>query len=286
MIHIIIPVHNRLNFTKDCLNSLKKQKTYSQFNLIVVDDGSTDETRDFLKKNFPEVKILRGNGSLYWGGSINLGVKFVLKICKDQDWVLIVNNDVEFDFNTISVLIDISKKKDRKVLSSALTLNANDKKTIIKSGTIVESWLLNKTNHIFKGLNISQVNNKNPVKVDLLTGRCLLHPIEIFKIAGNYDSKNFLHYGGDDEFSMRVKKYGFQTLVCPHSIVFLKTLNQENKKKISLQSLFFTFFNIKSSSNIISKLYFTIKVVPFHAKLSFFIIGILKSFYVFFKNKP
>lgn len=69
MIHIIIPVHNRLNFTIDCLNSLKKQDIYNQFNLIVVDDGSTDGTSEYLKKNFPEVKILNGDGSLYWGGA-------------------------------------------------------------------------------------------------------------------------------------------------------------------------------------------------------------------------
>ena len=285
MIHIVIPVHNRLNFTIDCLNSLKKQDIYNQFNLIVVDDGSTDGTSEYLKKNFPEVKILNGDGSLYWGGAINCGIKYVIKIHKVQDWVLIVNNDVEFTVDAISTLIKVSIKEKRKVISSALTLNFEDKKTIITSGTIVKSWLFNDTKHILRGLNINYLTKKSPVKVDLLTGRCLLHPIEIFEIAGNYDCKNFLHYGGDDEFSMRVKKHGYDTLVCPNSIVFLKTRNQEYKKKLSFKSFQFTFFNIKSSSNIISKFYFTMRVVPLYAKLSFFIIGVIKSFYIFFKKK-
>lgn len=285
MIHVVIPVHNRLNFTIDCLNSLKKQDIYDQFNLIIVDDGSIDGTSDYLKKNFPEVKVLYGDGSLYWGGAINYAVKYVNNIYKDQDWVLIVNNDVEFAFDAISALLKVSISKKRKVLSSALTVDFKDKKTIITSGTIVKSWFFNKTKHILRGLNIEQLTQKRPIKVDFLTGRCVLHPVEIFKVAGNYDCKNFLHYGGDDEFAMRVKKYGYETLVCPNSIVFLKTRNLEYKKKLNFKNFKFTFFDIKSSSNIKSKFYLTMQVVPQYAKLSFFIIGVIKSLYIFLTKK-
>jgi len=83
---------------------------------------------------------------------------------------------------------------------------------------------------------------------------------------------------------MRVKKYGFQTLVCPNSIVYLKVSNQEHEKKKSVKSFFFVFFSIKSSSNIINKFKLTLKIVPFYAKLSFFIIGVAKSFYIFLKG--
>ena len=285
MIHVVIPVHNRLNFTIDCLKSLKKQDIYDQFNLIIVDDGSIDGTSDYLKKNFPEVKVLYGDGSLYWGGAINYAVKYVNNIYKDQDWVLIVNNDVEFAFDAISALLKVSISKKRKVLSSALTVDFKDKKTIITSGTIVKSWFFNKTKHILRGLNIEQLTQKKPIKVDFLTGRCVLHPVEIFKVAGNYDCKNFLHYGGDDEFAMRVKKYGYETLVCPNSIVFLKTKNLEYKKKLNFKNFKFTFFDIKSSSNIKSKFYLTMQVVPQYAKLSFFIIGVIKSLYIFLTKK-
>lgn len=283
MIYVIIPVHNRLNFTIDCLNSLIKQNNFNQLKIIVVDDGSTDGTSNYLKKNFPEVKVLNGSGSLYWGGAINFGVKHVLNICDIQDWILIVNNDVELTTDAVSVLINFSKKKKRKVLLGSLTLSAKDRKTIIKSGTIIENWFLNRTNHIYKGLDISQITNKSPVKVDLLTGRCLLHPVEIFKKAGNYDSKNFLHYGADDEFSFRVKKYGFECMVCPNSIVYLKSTCKK-KKILNLKKLFFTFFDIKSSSNIINKFKLSFKIAPFYARFSFFVIGVLKSLFIFFSR--
>ena len=283
MIHVIIPVYNRIDHTVKCINSLEKQAVKDKLNIIVVDDCSTDNTKNILIKQFPDVKILTGTGLLFWGGAVSYAIDHVLQNSKSNDWVLLVNNDVELSNNTISKLIEFSESNNRKVITGALTVDLNDKKTIIKSGTIVESWFFNKTRHIFNGLNINQLKNKEPIKVDFLTARCLLHPIEVFKIAGNYDSKNFLHYGGDDEFSMRVKKFDYSTFIHPKSLVYLNLNKQKNKIKLNYKRFLFVFFNIKSSSNILNKFRLSIKIVPFYAKLNFFLIGILKSLYIFFK---
>ena len=77
-IYIIIPVHNRMEFTRQCLNSLTQQ-TYRKFKIIVVDDGSSDETRVMIQKEFSEVDLLHGDGNLWWTGATNFGVKHVLK---------------------------------------------------------------------------------------------------------------------------------------------------------------------------------------------------------------
>ena len=191
MIHVIIPTFNRLSYTIICLNSLKKQVNYKELNIIVVDDASTDGTKKYLKKNYPNITILSGTGSLFWGGAVHRGINYALKIGKPKDWILLVNNDVQLSFDAISHLVIIAKKKKRKALVGSLTIDADDRETVIKSGTVVESWFLNKTNHIFEKKKISEILNKNPVKVDFLTGRCLIHPIEIFKKVSNYDSKKF-----------------------------------------------------------------------------------------------
>ena len=276
MIHVIIPVFNRLNLTKKCLYSLNNQKNAKDLNIIIVNDGSTDGTEQYLKNNFPQITVLNGSGSLFWGGAISLGIEYVIKISQSKDWVLLVNNDVELSQDAISNLIKEAEKKDRKVIVGALTVNADDKTTIITSGTIVKSWFLNITKHVYKGICVNQILDRDPIMVDFLTGRSLLHPVEIFYTAGNYDAKTFSHYGADDEFSMRVKKYGFSTLLCLSSIVFLHQNEKYEKKKIDFKNFFFTIFGKKSSSNIINKFNLTIKVVPFHAKISFFLIGIMK----------
>ena len=112
----------------------------------------------------------------------------------------------------------------------------------------------------------------------------MLHPIEVFSKAGNYNSQRFRHYGGDDEFTMRVKKYGFSSFLCPSSVVYLHE-NLKIYKKKNIRNLYYYLFNIKSSLNILNKFYLSIAVVPIHSIVSYYIIGILKSFYLFFKIK-
>lgn len=277
MIHVIIPVYNRLDYTIKCIKSLEKQNINEKINIIVVDDGSTDNTKDFLKKNFPNIKILNGTGLLFWGGAVSYGIKYVLQNSQLDDWVMLVNNDVELSVNTISELIKILELKKRKAIIGTLTLDARDKKTVIKSGTIVKNWFLNITDHLYKGLDINNLNLKNFEKVHFLTGRCILHPIEIFKKVGNYNSKKFSHYGCDDEFSMRVQKFNYETLLCTSTYVFLK-LDVKKKK-----SFYESFLGIKSSSNIINKLKLTIEVVPIYAKISFFLISVIKSLLIYLK---
>src|SRR5258705_1835881 len=89
-IYIIIPVHNRKEFTRNCLYSLERQ-TRPCHQIIVVDDGSTDGTSEMLAKEFPGVIVLSGDGSLFWTAAINLGVRLALTL--GAEYVLTLNND-------------------------------------------------------------------------------------------------------------------------------------------------------------------------------------------------
>ena len=61
MIHIVIPVYNRRDITRNCLLSLREQ-THTDFQVVVIDDGSTDGTSEMIQKEFPEVVLLMGDG--------------------------------------------------------------------------------------------------------------------------------------------------------------------------------------------------------------------------------
>lgn len=285
MINVIIPVYNRIEYTISCINSLKKQDCVKYLKIYLINDGSTDNTKKIVNEKFPDIKIFEGDGSLYWGGAVNYGVSEVLKICNKGDWILLINNDVVLETNSISNLIEQSKKYNRKGIFGALTVSHKDKSLIIKSGTIVKNWFLNFTSHLFLNQNLNDIDNTKTLNVDFLTGRCLLHPVEIFGVVGNYNSKIFPHYGADDEFSMRIKKYGYSAILCPGSIVYLKeNQNYDLDKKSFYRKFTYFFFNIKSSANIINKFNLTLRVVPTHAKLTFFFVGIIKSFIIFLKN--
>lgn len=285
MIHVIIPTFNRLRHTISCINSLKKQINFKELNIIIFDDASSDGTAKHIKTNFPEITVLNGDGFFFWGGAVKSGIEYAIKISKPNDWVLLVNNDIELSETAVSELILISERENRRAVVGSLSISAIDRKTIIKSGTIVKNWFLNKTFHVYANLTLDNRFNLEPVKVDFITGRCLLHPIEIFKNVGNYDSKNFRHYGADDEFSIRLKKFGYSVLLCPSSIIFLKPNEHKVYSRYNLVELYKTLFSIKSSSNIVNKFKLSLKVAPFYSKFSFFLIGVFKSIYLFFVKK-
>ena len=72
MISIVIPVHNRREFTRQCLACLAVQ-TYRNVQTIVVDDGSTDGTDIMISQEFPDVVVMRGDGNLWWTEATNWG---------------------------------------------------------------------------------------------------------------------------------------------------------------------------------------------------------------------
>ena len=93
-----------------------------------------------------------------------------------------------------------------------------------------------------------------------------------------------MHYGCDDEFTIRAKRSGYAVLLNPRSIVFLEEDNKKCKHKLNLKNITSHLFSIKSSSNIVNKFKLSVKIVPFYAKISFFIFGAIKSLYIFFKK--
>ena len=89
-LYVVMPVHNRRALTERCLAALAEQ-TVRGFGVIVVDDGSTDGTAEMVASHFPEVEVMKRDGSLWWSGSVNLGVKHALS--KGACAVLLVNDD-------------------------------------------------------------------------------------------------------------------------------------------------------------------------------------------------
>lgn len=279
MIYVLIPVFNRIEMTKKCIESIKRQTVCDELAIYVVDDGSTDGTAEWILNKHPEVKLLYGSGTLFWGGAIHYGVEVILKEGEPGDFVLLVNNDAELAEGTIETMRSQIIANDRNIILGALTVDALNRNKIIKSGTIIRSWMLNITNHPYAGMNVCEIEKTKLIEVDFLTARCLLHPIEVFWQVGNYNSQSFIHYGCDEEFTMRVKKYGIKTFICPSARVYLFGTEGKNMKLLNI------LFGVQSSSNIIDKYRLAQAIAPFGARYSFFIFGVLKTIFLIIRNK-
>ena len=97
-IAVLIPVYNHLEYTKTCVKTLKDLMTEYVFTgirltVVVIDDGSTDGTGEWLGKNYPGVIVLRGDGDLWWSGAVNLGARYAIETLH-SDYLLLWNNDI------------------------------------------------------------------------------------------------------------------------------------------------------------------------------------------------
>jgi GT2 family glycosyltransferase len=206
-IYILTAVHNDIEDTKKLLISIYSQ-TFKNFEVYIVDAGSTDGTSSLIQSNYPQVNVIKGNGGLWWTGSLNKGLKEILKIAREDDCVWIINNDCFFDKNVLQKLLNCWKKKgnNMKIIGSIVL----DSKTrdVWDSGVVVD-W----TKLIF----FRALDTKN---IDALSTKGTLYPVSVFKDVGLFDAKHFPHYFSDYEFSIRSKRNGYDLFVCPGARIY------------------------------------------------------------------
>ncbi|MET7030073.1 glycosyltransferase family 2 protein [Sediminicola luteus] len=206
MIFIVIPVFNRWHFTKACIDNLQKQ-SYTDFKIIVVDDGSTDGTSEKLASAYPEVKVLNGNGSLWWTGGINLGITYALE--NRADCILSLNNDTLPTVDYIEQLVNASNMKPGALIGST-GIDVNTKE-INYCGERIK-WLTDSAESLKDSL--GKENMKGLHEVSYFPGRGLLIPKSVFSKIGLFDREYFPHYMADYDFTFRARKAGFKVYCC------------------------------------------------------------------------
>ncbi len=206
MIYLVIPCYNRKQFTEDCLLSLTKQ-TYQNFKVIVVDDGSTDGTSEMIAEKFPETIVLRGDGNLWWTGSVNFGIEHALK--EGATHVVTLNDDTIVPPNFMSQMLKANSQKPLAVIG-ALEKDIKTGETTF-GGLSVVSEILDKWVALHYTLPPEEQVGLH--HSDVLPGRGLWIPKEVFDKIGLFDIKNFPHYFADFDFTCNAKKAGFEVFI-------------------------------------------------------------------------
>lgn len=216
-IHVLMPVFNRLDMTKAMLNCLLSQKTDEPLHLVVIDDGSTDGTTEFLQSQ-PQVERLEGDGSLWWGGAIDLGIKAILKRSVPEDWVLFVNNDTHIEPDFVQTLLDTARSNPHSAVGSAVR-NVDAPHELLSVGPLINPWRF-KVKDVMARLPSSELERMDTLEVDALSGRGVLFPLAAIAKVGGMRPTRLPHYLADYELAVRIRKAGWKLLVSMRAPVY------------------------------------------------------------------
>jgi GT2 family glycosyltransferase len=257
MIYVVIPVHNRKQYTRDCLYSLRKQ-TFSDHRTIIVDDGSTDETKEMLCAEFPEVVVLHGDGNLFWTAAVNLGVRHALGAGAEH--VLTLNNDTVATDDFLEKMIFWSRQKPDAILG-ALDIDIKTKRPYYGGERVY--WRLDKSMYLLNELPEEQRQGIH--EVSLYPGRGLLIPRKVFERIGLFEEKLLPHYLADHDFTCMARRHGFK-IYCNYDAQ-LYTYPEEGgdhkiRKAKTLRNYFRHLFSIKGGGNLKNFTIYTMRNCP------------------------
>jgi GT2 family glycosyltransferase len=245
MIYIVIPVHNRINFTRQCLYSLYRQSV-DDFKIVIIDDGSNDGTSEILSHEFPEVSVIKGDGNLFWTASINLGIAYSLK--NGADHILTMNNDTTVDSEFLEKMIYWNNKRPNALLG-ALEIDSVTRKP--HYGGELINWLADGSTYLLEELKPEEQNGLH--EVSLYPARGLFIPRVVFEKIGLFEENKLPHYMADYDFTLQARKAGFKVFCNYDAHVYTypeESGDFDNRKSKNLRNYINHLFGIKGGANL------------------------------------
>ena len=236
-IHILLPVHNRREITRSFVQCLSAQ-TYSDYHLILIDDGSKDGTEEMVRQYVPSLTVLRGGGNLWWAGSLQRGVNWLAENrTADDALVLIINDDVHIPSNYLEQAVSVMKTK-----KSTLLLSRNRRSD---NGEVKESGI-----HADLRALSFQVADV-PEKINCLSTRGLFAYWKDIRHIGGFHPILLPHYLSDYEFTIRAHRKGFGCET--NAVIWLEsndlTTGFHEIREISFMKYIRKYFSKRSTGN-------------------------------------
>ena len=251
MVFVIVPVFNRVEMTLQCLASIQQQ-TYTNYRVVVVDDGSTDGTAQLVKEQYPSTELVRGDGNYYWTKSLNVGIEYVLPDMKDTDFILHINNDTTFDSQYFQHLLDFHEKYPNSIVGS---LNYDpDSKKVSHLGVYHSYWTpFIKQNYREEEIELSRLQGIDYLKTVNIAARGLLIPGYVIKKVGLFDDKNFPQYRSDEDYGIRCINAGINVYIATSAIVNNSRANtgwDHTIHKVTFREFYRSLFSLLSTNNL------------------------------------
>lgn len=210
---IILVCWNNKEYLEPCLNSLYEEKLRYSFDVVVVDNGSTDGSQEMLLDRFPEVKIIQNDHNVGLSRASNQGIEATY-----GRTVLLLNNDTLVNKSSLESMVEFLDNTPQAGAVGGKLLNPDGS---FQSGyanfsTLTEEFLIitGLGNLIWEGYP-SHIDDGRPRVVDWLSSACLLLRRSALDKVGLLDEEYFI-YGDEADLQFRLKQAGWQVYYLPY----------------------------------------------------------------------
>lgn len=209
-IHTIIVTYNAMKWAERCFSSLRKSSI--PVNVIVVDNGSTDGTQDYVKTHFPEVEFIQSAENLGFGKANNIGIERAYK--NGADFFYLMNQDAWVFENSVAELLKVYYSYPNKSnigILSPMHLDGTEKKLDI----FIDKYIA--INFKTRMISDLYLNSPKPYyDISFVNAAHWMLPKETIEKVGGFNPY-FFHYGEDNEYVNRVHFHEKKILLVPAS---------------------------------------------------------------------
>ena len=225
---IVLVNWNSFELTKDTLVSLQ-QTTYTNYDCIMVDNGSADGSGDRIEKAFPNCIVLKSATNKGFTGGNNIGMDYALQ--QGYEYIMLLNNDVAVESNFLEPLIAALDQAPSVGAVQPLIYFHHDRNLI---------WNAGSTYNPFLGICATpDYNKKDPghqfihqsKKIDWITGCAFMIRASVLQEVGLLKEAFFIYYE-DVDLSFRIKAAGYQLDYVPSSVIYhIAGMSHKTKEK-------------------------------------------------------
>jgi GT2 family glycosyltransferase len=209
LVSIVIPVFNQFSFTYDCVKSLLDARTAVPFEVIVVDDQSSDETL-LAPLLLAGATVLRNPRNLGFVLGCNRGAA-----AARGEFIFFLNNDTKVHDEALDALVDVFRKHPTAGIAGSKLLFGDGK--LQEAGGII--WRLGDGWNYGRGGDADDPRFNYVRDADYVSGAALMIRRALFEELGGFDPELAPGYYEDTDLAFRVRAAGYRTLYQPRSVV-------------------------------------------------------------------
>lgn len=206
-LYAIIVTYNGEKWINQCISSLINLK--EQFEILVIDNNSTDKTVEIIKEKFPSVILFEEKQNLGFAQANNIGIKYAIK--NNADYIFLLNQDAWVEKNTISNLLKVFQDEKGVGIVSPIHLNGK--------GSLFDDFFVTcLPNEYVSDLHFNKLKKK--YEVDFVNAAAWLISANCIKEVGGFDTLLFKHYGEDNNYCQRVKYHNYKILISSDATIY------------------------------------------------------------------